>query len=594
MHKLDSIIKAISSKSGVYRFYDIQDQLLYVGKAKNLYKRVSSYFNKIHDSARLRIMVNKIHRISTLEVANEHEALLLENNLIKTLKPRYNVNLRDDKTYPWLVITEEAFPRIFPVRRKNIKGNYFGPYASVKNMYTLLDFFNAHFPLRNCKLDLSPAALNKSQHRPCIEYHIGRCKAPCAKLQTESDYLEGVLAIKKILQGQTRQVLKTLQDKMKRSAAAYAFENAHVIKSQIQALSDYEKRSVVLRSFVKNVEVYHYAEDETGMMVQFFYIHEGAIIQAQHLYLERKLNELTQELFLMGIVEFRNRFVNPSVKQIWVPEKPRTQLPQIKWHVPQKGENLKVLQLCYQNAKKHLMERSLHAKTTHTDVLRQMQRLLHLKNIPLRMEAFDNSHLQGSYTVSAMPVFINGTPEPSEYRLFNIKHAGPSDDYAAMREAVFRRYSRLVKEKRPLPDLIVIDGGKGQLQAACESLNRLNLLNTIDVIGLAKRLEEIFLPAAASPVYLNRRDPVLKTLQHIRDEAHRFGLQHHRKRRSAAQNTSRLETIKGIGPKSSDRLLKTFGSYAAMIKAGYTSWVAVVGKPKAELIKAHLRQEPAE
>jgi len=584
-------LKSISNKPGVYRFYDAQDQLLYVGKAKNLVKRVRSYFSKTHDSARLRLLVSKIHRVSTLEVANEYEALLLENNLIKTLKPRYNVNLRDDKTYPWLIITQEAFPRIFPIRRKTLKGEYFGPYASVKHMYTVLEFINRNFPLRSCKLDLSAKALEHAKHRPCLDFHIGRCKAPCALLQNEAAYLISVQRIRNLLKGKTALVIKELRLALKQATASLEFERAQQIKQQVDALAEFHNRSIVVSTSVKQVEVCHFAEDEQGMMLQYFYIDQGAIIQAQHLYLERKLDETRMELFMLGLTEIRQRF-NVPVKEIWVAAKPDQHIPNIRWYVPQKGENLKVLELCYQNARKHLVEKHLNTKPKDEDslLLQRMQHELRLKNLPRRIEAFDNSHLQGTFTVSAMPVFINGKPEPSAYRVFNITSAAHADDYASMREAVYRRYKRCLAEDQPLPDLIVIDGGKGQLQAACESLVALDIFNRVDVLGLAKRLEEVFIPGISEALYLNRRSPVLKTLQHIRDEAHRFGLQHHRNRRSKAQYASLLDNIAGIGPKTADAILIRFGSIEAFKVAPYEAWVSCVGKSKAAILKIALRQ----
>lgn len=582
-------LKSISNKPGVYRFYDAQDQLLYVGKAKNLVKRVRSYFSKPHDSARLSILVSKIHRVSTLEVANEYEALLLENNLIKTLKPRYNVNLRDDKTYPWLILTHEAFPRVFPIRRKTLKGEYFGPYASVKHMYTVLDFINRNFPLRSCKLDLSAKALEHAKHRPCLEYHIGRCKAPCALLQNESEYLTSVQRIRNLLKGKTALVIAELRNTLKQATAALDFETAQHIKLQLDALAEFHSRSIVVSASVKQVEVFHYAEDERGLMLQYFYIDQGAIIQAQHLYLERKLNETRMDLFMLGLTEIRQRY-NIQVKEIWVAEKPEMQIPHIRWYVPKKGDALKVLELCYQNARKHLVEKHLNAKPKSEGslLLQRMQHELRLKKLPRRIEAFDNSHLQGTYTVSAMPVFIDGLPAPAEYRVFNITSASIADDYAAMREAVFRRYKRVLAEQQPLPDLIVIDGGKGQLQAACESLLALQILHQVDILGLAKRLEEIFIPGISEALYLNRRSPVLKTLQHIRDEAHRFGLQHHRKRRSKAQFSSSLNNIKGIGEKTTAALLIRFGSVEAVKQAPYEAWVSCIGAAKAAILKLAL------
>ncbi len=590
-----SIIKSLPETPGVYQYFDNEGQLLYVGKAKSLKKRVTSYFTKEHDNARLRIMVRKIASIKTIKVNTELDALLLENNLIKSLKPRYNVNLRDDKTYPWIIIKHERFPRLF-YTRKHIKdgSEYFGPYASGKLMHTLLDLLRATYPLRTCSLDLRQENIDKGKFRPCLEFHIGKCKAPCVNKQSEEEYNNNIKEIRQIIKGDIGFALRDLKQQMNEAAEKLAFEKAGELKTKIELLSAYQSKSTVVHPSITNTDVLNILSDEQQAWVHYFHIINGAIINAQTLELRKKINETDEDLLLFAMVEFRNRFKSSS-REIIVPFAPTIALPDTEYIVPKIGDKKHLLDLCYKNALAHKEEREKQIALTdperHTErIMSQMMKDLRLTEQPRRIEGFDNSNIQGSYAVSAMPVFIDGKPAKKEYRHFNVKTVEGPDDFKTMEEVIFRRYSRVLEENLPMPQLIVIDGGKGQLGAAVDSLRKLNLMGKVAVIGIAKRLEEIYFPGDPLPLYLDKRSETLRIIQHIRDEAHRFGITHHRNKRSRETFRSELSEIKGISDKTAEKLLLELKSVKNIKEAPIEELEKVIGRAKAKLVFEYFRQ----
>ncbi len=595
---LQSQIKTLPDTPGVYQYFDEDNVLLYVGKAKNLKKRVSSYFTKEHDSGRLRLMVKKITDIKTVKVNTELDALLLENNLIKSLKPKYNVNLRDDKTYPSIVLKNERFPRLFYTRNiiKN-KDEYFGPYASVKMMHAVLDLIRQIYPLRTCNYDLSEANITKGKFRACLEYHIGRCKAPCVSKQEEGEYNDNIKEIRQILKGELGSALRDLKNKMHEASTALNFELAEDLKNRIEILSNYEGKSQVVHPSITNIDVVNMITDEKSAYVHYFKINNGAIIHAQTIELRKKIDESDEELLLFSILEFRNRF-NSASKEILVPFAPQIVLPDCEYVVPKIGDKKHLMDLCYKNAMSYKHERETQIALTdperHTDrIMNQMMKALRLTEQPRRIEGFDNSNIQGAHAVSAMPVFIDGKPAKKEYRHYNVKTVEGPDDFATMEEVILRRYSRVLEEKLPLPQLIVIDGGKGQLGAAVESLKKLKLFGKIAIIGIAKRLEEIYFPGDSIPLYLDKRSETLKVIQHIRDEAHRFGITHHRNKRSRETFKTELSEIKGISEKSAGKLLLELKSVKNIRESSLEELEKVVGKSKAAMVFDYFKENKA-
>ncbi len=596
MNKPAEILKgqivSLPDVPGVYQFFDSAGKLLYVGKAKNLKKRVSSYFNREHENARLNLLVKKIAEIKTIKVETELDALLLENNLIKNLKPKYNVNLRDDKTYPWVVIKNERFPRLFYTRKLIKDGSeYFGPYANVRVIKVLLDMVKQLYPLRNCSYDLKEENIQKKKYRECLEYQIGRCKAPCTGKQDEKSYEESINKIREILKGNLQQIIKELKEEMFNLSEKLEFEKASLIKEKIGLLETYQAKSTVVHPSITDVDVFHLVCDVRYAYVSYLKVKGGAIVQGQTLEIKRGLEESEEELLLFGILELRNRFSSGN-KEIILPFEPSVVLPDCHYTVPKIGDKKKLLDLCFKNAMEYKREKDkqqavLNPEKNTERIMQQMMKDLRLKEEPRRIEAFDNSNIQGAYAVSAMPVFINGKPAKKEYRHFNIKTVQGPDDFASMEEVIYRRYSRVLKERLELPQLVVIDGGKGQLQAALKSLEKLNLTGKVAVIGIAKKLEEIYFPGDSIPLYLDKRSETLKVIQHIRDEAHRFGITHHRNKRSKETIASELTEIKGISDISAQKLLKKFKSVANIRNCSFEELALVLGKSKAELIIKH-------
>lgn len=586
---LQSILKSLPETPGVYQYYDKNNVLLYVGKAKNLKKRVQSYFTKEHDNGRLRIMVSKIHDIKTIKVNTEFDALLLENNLIKNLRPRYNVNLRDDKTYPWIIIKKERFPRLYHTRQYKKDGSeYYGPYASPTIMFTLLELIRQLYPLRTCSYELSEENIQKKKFRPCLDYHIGKCKAPCVGYQSQQEYDDNMQQIREIIKGDIHFAIRDLKKQMSAYAESLEFEEAAAIKKKLDSLERYQSKSTIVHPSITDTDVFNIMSDDKVAYVSYFKIMNGTIIQAQTIELNKKLNESDEDMLVFAIHEIRQRYHSQS-QEILVPFEPEFKFDNIKYLIPKIGDKKQLMDLCYRNAEAYKKEREKQLAIVdperHTNrIMQQMMKDLRLKEEPRRIEGFDNSNIQGNFAVSAMPVFIDGKPAKKEYRHFNVKTVEGPDDFATMEEVIYRRYSRVLEENLPLPQLIVIDGGKGQLGAAVNSLNKLGLIGQVAVIGIAKRLEEIYFPGDSIPLYLDKRSETLKIIQHIRDEAHRFGITHHRNKRSRETFKSELSEIKGISEKTAQKLLTELKSVKNIKQAAYEELKSIIGPNKAKIV----------
>ncbi len=585
-------IRSISDSPGIYQYYDRNDRLLYIGKAKNLKKRVSSYFSKKHDSARIGVMVRKIHRIETVVTETEFDALLLENNLIKTHQPRYNINLKDDKTYPWICIKNERFPRVFPTRQKiNDGSEYFGPYASVRVMKTVLELARQLYPIRTCKYNLSEENIDAGKFKVCLEFHIGNCLGPCENHQSETDYNESINAVRNLIKGQLNDVRKALQTQMQAQAERLEFEAAQKTKERLERIEKYQAKSVVSHPSISNVDVFSAITDATHGYVNFLKIIDGAVVQSHSMEFKRKLEETESELLELAIPEIRQLY-NSNAHEIYVSHEMELALPDVKISIPQRGDKKSIIDLSIRNAKYHRMERLKNMQTVDPDrhvkrLMQQMKTDLRLPEEPRHAECFDNSNLQGTNAVAACVVFKNGKPSKKDYRHFNIKTVEGPDDFASMEEVVFRRYKRLIEEDASLPQLVVVDGGKGQLSAGLRALERLGLRGKITIIGIAKRLEEIYYPSDPLPLYLDKKSETLKVIQQMRDEAHRFGITHHRNKRSKNTFRSELEDINGIGPESVRQLLRRFGSVNGVKQADEKTLSDVVGTAKAKRIVQH-------
>ncbi|NGZ90529.1 excinuclease ABC subunit UvrC [Psychroflexus maritimus] len=587
-------IKTLPSGPGVYQYFDKKGKILYVGKAKNLKKRVSSYFNKNHDSYRISVMVKKIVEIRHIVVASETDALLLENNLIKKHQPRFNIMLRDDKTYPWLCIKNERFPRVFLTRRVIKDGSeYFGPYPSLKTVKTLLGLIKGLYQLRTCKYDLAKEKIDAGKYKVCLEYHLGNCQGPCENLQSEEDYNKQIEAIRKIVKGNFKDSLQDFKNQMHQLAEEMKFEEAQRIKNKIDSLENYQAKSTVVNPKINNVDVFSIVSDESYGYVNFLQISHGAIIRSHTIELKKKLDESDQELLALGAVELRQRF-NSVSREIF------TSIPidlgeAIEVIVPKLGDKKKIVELSERNAKYFRMERFKTMKIVDPDrhvnrLMAQMKKDLRLSEEPRHIECFDNSNIQGSNPVAACVVFKNGKPAKKEYRKFNIKTVEGPDDFASMEEVVYRRYRRLLEEDQDLPQLIIVDGGKGQLSSGVKALERLDLRGKIAIIGIAKRLEELFYPGDKYPLYLDKKTETLKIIQQLRNEAHRFGITFHRDQRSKNALGTELEEIQGIGEKTAIELLKEFRSVKRIKEAKKEDLAKIIGHAKAEIIYQHYQK----
>lgn len=575
---------------GVYQYFDVEGKIIYVGKAKNLKKRVSSYFNKDQsENGKTQVLVKKISDIKYIIVDTEIDALLLENNLIKKYQPRYNVLLKDDKTYPWICIKNEHFPRVFSTRNL-IKDNsdYFGPYASVRVMNMVLDLIKQLYRLRNCNLNLSEENIKAKKFKVCLEYHIGNCKAPCVGLETEDEYNETIANIKEIVKGNIHTVARHLKGLLQEHVEKLEFEKANIIKEKIDLLDKFQSKSTVVSPTITNIDVFSIVSDEKNGYVNFLKVVNGSIIQGHTIELKKKLDESDEELLTLSIAELRERF-SSNAKEIIVPFKIETEFPGVEFIIPQRGDKKHLLELSQRNVeyyrKEKIKQESLIDPERHTKrILEQMKKDLHLKEEPRHIECFDNSNFQGAYPVAAMTVFKDAKPSKKDYRHFNIKTVEGPDDFASMEEIIFRRYKRVLEENQSMPQLIVIDGGKGQLSAALESLDKLGLRGKVAIIGIAKKLEKIYFPGDSIPLYLDKRSETLKIIQQIRDEAHRFGITHHRSKRDKGTLKTELTEIKGISTSTAQKLLTHFKSVKKITEANELELAEVIGKSKAKIV----------
>lgn len=590
--QLKHLLENLLDKPGVYQFYTEDGRLLYVGKAKSLKKRVSSYFSKEHENARTRVMVRQIADIRCIIVETEYDALLLENNLIKQHQPKYNVLLKDDKTYPWIVIKNEPFPRVFYTRRYIKDGStYFGPYASVMMVSTMLDLIHQLYKLRSCNLALSAENIEKKKFRICLEYSIGNCKGPCEAFQSAADYNQSIAAIREILKGNINTVITLLSDQMKEHASKFEFEQAHILKEKLEILERYKGKSVIVSANIHNVDVYGFVEENNHFYVNYMRVMNGAIIQSQTIELRRKLDEPETEILSLAIAEMRDRYHSES-KEIILQTEIETEIPEVSITIPKIGDKKHLLDLSKKNARYYMKEKMDQADRLNPEhrvdrLMTQMQKDLRLPVKPYHIECFDNSNFQGDYPVAAMSVFKNGRPSKNDYRHFNIKTVEGPDDFASMEEVIYRRYKRVIEENLELPQLIVVDGGKGQLSAALTSLEKLDLRGKISIIGIAKKLEEIFYPEDPLPLYLDKKSETLKIIQQLRDEVHRFGITHHRNKRSKGLIKTELSEIKGIGDSTVQSLLSTFRSVKRIKEAKLEELSATIGISKAKIVFDH-------
>lgn len=591
---IKSRVSALPDKPGVYQFIDASGTILYVGKARSLRKRVGSYFAK-NQSGKTSVMLSRATDLRHVVVDNESDALLLENSLIKKHQPRYNILLKDDKTYPWICVKNEHFPRVFMTRRLIADGSsYFGPYTSVPAVKTLLELIRHLFQIRTCSLPLTERSISEGRFKVCLEYHMGNCKAPCIGLISEAEYNIQAERIKEIIKGDISGVTSYLQSQMKKYASELKFEEAQKIKEKLEILSKYRSKSVVVNTSVRNVDVFGCSIEGGSMYVSYIKVVSGAIVQSWSVELKMRMEEERESLLSTAVTEIRQRVSSDSPEAI-VPFLPDIRLDNVKYTVPQRGDRHKLLELANRNAvffrlerEKKVSEKSKENRTLQN--LEKMKKDLHMPVIPVHIECFDNSNIQGESAVAACVVFRNGKPSNGEYRHFNIKTVTGPDDFASMEEVISRRYRRLLDEQKPLPQLLVIDGGKGQLSSAVRSLENLGIRGQLTVIGIAKKLEEIYFPGDSVPLYLDKNSITLKIIQHIRNEAHRFGINFHRGKRSSGMNRSRLDEIPGIGEKSKELLLKKFGSVRKISEATLEDLESTVGKKKAAILASALKK----
>jgi excinuclease ABC subunit C len=589
------ILKTLPNKPGVYQYFDADNKILYVGKAKDIRKRVSSYFTKTHQSGKLRVLVRKISNIKFIITDSEVDALLLENNLIKKYQPRYNIQLKDDKTYPWICIKNEPFPRIFYTRNIVRDGSeYFGPYASVRMMKTVLDIVKQLYPIRTCSLNLSDKNIRNGKYKVCLEYHIGNCLGPCEGKQSSSDYNESIDQIKKIIKGNISMVIDELKKVMSSFAENMEFEKAQVVKERIEILEKYRSKSTIVNPKINDVDVISMVRGVNHQYINYLKVINGSIIQAHTVEVKNKLEESDSEILIHALVDFRKRFESTS-KEIIMQVKPDIDMPDIKVTVPIRGDKKHLLELSERNAKQIMIEKQKQRDLVDPDrhkkrILEQMRKDLRMSVLPTQIECFDNSNFQGDYPVAAMVQFIDTIPNKKGYRHFNIKTVEGPNDFASMEEVVRRRYDRLKKEGAKLPQLVVIDGGKGQLSSAVKALRSLKLLDKITVIGIAKRLEELYFPGDPVPLYLDKTSETLKVIQRLRDEAHRFGITHHRKKFEKGTIKSELTSIDGIGYSNAQKLLWKFKSVKNIKKAKLEELEAIIGKSKGKLVYNYFQE----
>jgi excinuclease ABC subunit C len=587
--KLNLQIQTLPDKPGVYQYFDKNDKIIYVGKAKNLKNRVKSYFVKNHEYAKTRILVRQIVRLEYIVVDTELDALLLENNLIKKYQPKYNIELKDDKTYPWICIKKEHFPRVFSTRQIIKDGSiYLGPYPNVKAMHTLLKLIKEAFPLRTCNLDLHPKKIAEHKYMVCLEYHIGNCLGPCIGEETNETYDDYIKQIENILRGNISPVLKKLKEKMIQLASTYAFEKAQIVKNQLSLLENYQSKSAIVSQTITQCDVITVLQDERSAFVNYLVIKSGSIIHGYTVEVKKKLDEELADIVGYALPELRAKF-NSLSKEILIQEEMPLHFDDLTFFVPQRGDKKHLIDLSMRNAtyyriEKHKQEKIISPEKHQDRILSQIQKDFRVPTLPVHIECFDNSNIQGTNPVSACVVFRNAKPAKKDYRHFNIKTVIGPDDFASMYEAVTRRYKRMLEENESLPQLIVIDGGKGQLSASLKALEDLGLRGQIVIVGIAKRLEEIFFPGDQYPIYIDKRSESLKVIQFMRNEAHRFGITHHRNRRSKEALQSEILNIVGIGSKTQQALFQQFKSTHGIREASEKELADEIGCAKAKIV----------
>ena len=592
---LELQLKILPSDPGVYRYYDKKGGLLYVGKAKNLKKRVSSYFNKNQVGYRTRLMVSKIERIETTVVNSEYDALLLENNLIKEHQPFYNILLKDDKSYPWICIKKEPFPRIFLTRNLVKDGSeYYGPYAKVRQAKALIDVVKNLYKLRTCNLNLSQEKIEEGKYKVCLEYHIKNCEGVCEGFETEENYTEKIDAIRGIIKGDFRKAKQYLEEEMYRYAGKLEFENAQMSKEKLQILENYQTHTTIINPNIDDVDVFGMVSDDEAAYVNYFKIKNGSIVQSYTTEVKKMLEESDEEILEEVLIEIRRKFDSRSV-EIFLPFHLNIEIPSVKLIVPKVGDKKRIVELSEKNANEYRIEKLKQVQILdperHTDrIMAEMKRILHLPEEPRHIEGFDNSNIQGTNPVSACVVFKNGKPSKEDYRIFHPKSVEGPNDFATMEEVIYRRYKRILDEGAPLPQLILIDGGKGQLGSAIKSLKLLGLYGKISIISIAERLEEIFFPNDPIPLYLDKKSETLKILQRVRDEAHRFGVKHHRTRRKNSALKSELEEIPGVGKKTIELLLSKLKSVKRVREASLETLEEILGKSKGKIVWGYFHE----
>lgn len=581
-------INELPQSPGVYQYFDISGVIIYIGKAKKLKNRVLSYLNKTNQSDKTRILVSKIHDFKYIVVESEQDALLLENNLIKKYKPKYNILLKDDKSYPWICIKKEPYPRVFITRRFVRDGSeYFGPYTSSRFAHTLISLIKSLYKLRTCNIALNQKAIDNGKFKVCLEFHIGNCIGPCIGRIREEEYNEFIIQIRNILKGNLSSVVEVMTRKMNEFSVALRFEKAYEMKEAIESIKSYQLKSTIVRTTISDTDVFSYIEDEKYAYVNYLRIVHGAVIQVHTIELEKKIEEAKEELFSFAIYEIR-QLVNSSSREIIVPFHPDIELEGVSYIIPQKGDKKQLLELSERNVSYFKVDkdrqRNLKKDDSKFNVLKTIKLELKLPTLPHRIECFDNSNIQGTNPVASCVVFLDAKPAKREYRKFHVKTVIGADDFASMEEIIYRRYHRVLDEGLELPDLIVIDGGKGQLHSAVNSLKKLDLYGKVPILGLAKQMEEIYFPEDKDPYLLAKNSTALKTLMHIRDEAHRFGITFHRKLREKAQIISVLTGIKGVGEKAETQLLQEFKTIENIKKASLEQLTKVLGSKRASIV----------
>jgi len=585
----------IPTLPGVYQFFDETKKIIYIGKAKNLKKRIASYFQKKEGlDNKVKVMLKRAHSLNYIIVDTEYDALLLENSLIKKWQPRYNILLKDDKTFPWICIKNEAFPRVFSTRHIIKDGSeYFGPFASVKTMYVLLDLIKKIYKLRTCKHNLAADNIKQKKYKVCLEYHINNCNGPCEAYETEEQYNETIKHIRHLVKGNISMVVQELKKMMQLYASHYEFEKAQIVKEKLDLLHNYQNKSTVVNSNINNVDVFSIKSLPHKAFVNYFKLINGAIVQSHNLEFNKKLDESDAEILTFAILDIRLRF-NSTAKEVLIPLKIKSSIPGVKFSVPMIGDKKQLLELSQRNVNYFLLdcvkkEHEKNPKLKEERLLIQLKDDLKIKKHPKHIECFDISNMQGTHSVGALVVFKNSKPAKKEYRIFNIKTVEGPNDFASLEEVIFRRYKRVLDETQTMPQLIIIDGGKGQLSAAVKSLQKLNLMDKVSVIGIAKKLEEIFFPFDSIPLYLDKRSESLRLIQRIRDEAHRFGIKHYRKKAEKGTINSELQQIKGIGTETINKLLSAYKSVAEIKKQSKEELEKIIQPSKAEKLITYFK-----